>query len=137
MQSFDELFNDFFDRKNHKPQKRVQNSTNQNDEIKKIIDMLMNGSLVDVESMTEKLGEPDNVENYIENGLHYRKLVWNTPRGQFVKIIASEEKIVDEPKKSLTLEERLKIAEEDEDYELAIQLRDEIKNLSKKNKKSL
>jgi hypothetical protein len=103
------------------------------------------------ESVEAELGEPDEIIEHTEMGMNFKKLIWNTPKGRFVKILVTDVEPIPTPpppgedpltvvrkKHSKSLEQRLKEAVEVEDYELAIQLRDEIKkNRRKRNKKSI
>ena len=150
--TFDDLFNEFFNR-------RRNNTTSINDEIQKIVESLMSFQQVRVkthdESIEAELGEPDEIIEHNEMGMNFKKLVWNTPQGRFVKIVVTDVEpfpptppepgkdpldpsAINRKKHSKSLEQRLKEAVEVEDYELAIQIRDEIKrNRKKRNKKSL
>ena len=134
--SFDDLFNDFFNRK-----KIVSNPLHE--EIKKLIETVANFKKVQNDAKLEQeidkeLGKPSTIEERIEDGLLYKKLTWFTPYGHFVKIVVSDAEETDYvPKKPTrrvkekSLEEQLKEAVEAENYELAIQLRDKIKKEKK------
>lgn len=141
--TFDDLFNEFFNR-------RRSNTTSINDEIQKIIESLMSFKPTNVkthdESVEAELGEPDEIIEHTEMGMNFKKLIWNTPKGRFVKILVTDVEPVPTPptedpltvgrkKHSKSLEQRLKEAVEVEDYELAIELRDEIKKNRRKRKK--
>lgn len=141
--NFDDLFNEFFG-------KRKNDITSINDELRKIIDSLMSYKMVQNEmlgeAIQEELGEPDQIIDHIEQGMNFRKMIWNTPNGRFVKIIVTDveeenrvEKILQEvserKKHSKSLEQQLKEAVETENYELAIKLRDQIKANRKKYRK--
>ena len=143
--TFDDLFNEFFNR-------RRNNTTSINDEIQKIVESLMSFQQVRVkthdESVEAELGEPDEIIEHTEMGMNFKKLVWNTPKGRFVKIVVTDVEPIPTPpppgedpltvvrkKHSKSLEQRLKDAVEVEDYELAIELRDEIKKYRRKRKK--
>lgn len=134
--TFDDLFNDFFGR-------RRNDYSSINEELKKIMESLMNFKKVQNEVLGEaiqsELGEPDQIIDHVEAGMNFRKMIWNTPQGQFVKIIVTDvddtEPLVQRKKHSKSLEQRLKEAVDAEDYELAIQLRDEIKANRKKYRK--
>ena len=82
-------------------------------------------------AIEKRLGPPDFEEEFIKDGINYIKSIWNTEQGQFVKIAASIA-LEREPKKSL--QERLEEAVEEEDWNLAIILRDRINN--EKNKQN-
>ena len=129
MKSFDELFNEFF-------ANRKQTSSPFHDELKKIIDMFSNPKTIENlgTSIDDELGEPTSVEEFTKDGLLFKRLIWETPHGKFMKVVVSDV-LPEEPEKPVrqkSLQEQLDDALEIEDYELAIHLRDEIK----KNKKS-
>lgn len=133
--SFDDLFNEFFGKKRN-------NVNSINDELRKIIDSLMSFKMTQnqmmEEAIQEELGEPDEIIDHIEGGMNFRKLVWNTPAGKFVKIVVTDVQDAEpiKPKKAVkekSLEEQLKEAVEVENYELAIQLRDQIKKNKRAN----
>lgn len=122
--NFDDLVNDFLKPKGPKRGKILG----------KIIDTIVNFTKMKTDeeledAINKNLGEPDIIEEFEEDGLHIQRLVWNTPEGQFMKIVANPIDVEDFvfPQKKLTLEEQLEKAVEDEDYTLAIQLRDKIK----------
>lgn len=133
---FDDLFNDFFNRKK-------MESNPLHEEIKKLIETIANFKKVEDEAKLEKeidkeLGKPSQIEEHIEGGLLYKKLTWFTPFGHFVKIIVTDaDEAEPQPKrptrrvKEKSLEEQLKEAVEAENYELAIELRDKIKKENK------
>lgn len=134
MKSFDDLFNEFFNRK--------KSISPIHDEIKKIIEGLTNIKKPSMEAedmIAQQLGinldEPTSTEEHIENGMRFTKLIWDTPRGRFMKIVVTD--VVDtdniipkqQPKEQKSLEEQLQEAVDNEDYELAIKLRDRINKL--------
>ena len=151
MKSFDDLFDEFFN------EKKPLNSLH--DEIKKIIDSLANfkkpepkldfkteiGKMDNEEQIAKFLGidlsNPTSVEEFTENGLKFSKLTWETPRGRFVKVVVSDvidgdTALMSTGPKAKSLEEQLQEAVDNEDYELAITLRDKIKSQKKVEKKS-
>lgn len=145
MLNFNDLYDEFFNRR-----RKVANPLH--DELKKLIETIANFKTIQNESMLEKeidkeLGKPSSIETRVENGILYKKLVWNTPYGNFVKIIVSDVDPVnpsEDPhdpnypaprKKEKSLDEQLREAVEAENYELAIELRDKIK-ASKKTKRT-
>ena len=145
MRSFDDLFNDFF---NEQPnEKKYTNPVHE--EIKKLMEALSNFKKtedLDAEEMiASKLGinldEPTNTEEVIEDGMRFTKLTWDTPNGRFVKIVVTDV-LNGEPQenKQKTLDEQLQEAVDNEDFELAIKLRDKINSLKEmvleRNKKS-
>jgi hypothetical protein len=131
-ETFDDLFEDFF-------KKKTENQPDIRDEIKKIMDTISKfrklGSEEELDdAIDNELGEPNEVEEYIENGFLFKKLTWNTPHGSYIKLVVTD--IVDnngeyEPEnivtKTKSLQEQLEEAVEAENYPLAIKLRDEIK----------
>lgn len=134
MKSFDDLFSDFF---NEQPNER-KHTNPVHEEIKKLMEALSSfkkTEALDAEEMIANklginLGEPTSSEEIIEDGLRFTKLTWDTPNGKFVKIVvtdvlAGESKVEDKK----TLDEQLQEAVDNEDYELAIKLRDKINNL--------
>lgn len=142
MKSFNKLFNEFFSIFNKAPQKKevkinINNPSKLIDEdLKRIIDMISNfkGSEAEMEGkLDQELGEPDEITNHIEDGMNFKKMVWNTPQGQFVKLEVTD-LASGEVQKEESLEDRLLKAVEAEDYPLAIILRDQI-NAEKKNLK--
>jgi len=145
-ETFDNLFEDFMNNKPKKENKVLP------DNIKQLIESLINFKEVnDEESVNELednlhagLGEPDLSEISYKDGLKFNKLTWNTPYGQFIKIVVEEtnssdmgyedvefEDIINNLKQTKTLQEQLDEAVEEENYTLAIELRDKIKNLQK------
>lgn len=123
----------------------TEEKTTINDDIAKIIKAIQNYKTGDTkmldetfgDAMEQELGAPHEITEFIEDGLMYKKYVWNTPHGQFVKIIVSQEsgsydavveqngkkKVKHFPSLQDQLEEALKV----EDFEKAIVLRDQIK----------
>lgn len=144
--AFDDLFNEFFNRKRN-------NQSSINEEVKKIIESLMNYKKSQVEkfdeAIEEELGEPDEIIDHVRDGMNFRKMIWYTPHGNFVKIIVTDiepdpvptppeptpDPFANRKKHSKSLEQRLKEAVEAEDYELAIVIRDEIKRNKRKSRK--
>lgn len=122
--SFDDLFNEFFKRSNENPFDRIR------EDVLKIIESLNNphesnlGSSLDL-PVENDLGEPNVVEHFEEDGLFYERQTWYLPTGNLVKVIISDTpNSLSKPKKSL--EEQLNEALENEDYELAAKLRDDL-----------
>lgn len=131
MTDFNDLFNDFFNKKS-------KNTNPLNDELRKLMETISNFKAIDNEQKLEEeidkeLGKPSEIEEHIKDGVHYKKLTWITPHGKFVKIIItdSDEEIIT-PKKSL--EVQLQEAVKSENYELAVKLRDKIKASNKPKK---
>lgn len=83
-------------------------------------------------NLESKLGQPTSVERFEEGGFHYEEKTWKTEEGTYVSIEMVEHPINKKSKPLFkvdekTLEERLKDAEEDQNYELCAKLRDLIK----------
>ena len=132
MGKFDDLFNKFFGRK--REEKKEDNESFDDAKarnIKGLIDMLSKfedvSDLAGSGQFDNEMGEPDKIEYYEEDGMYFQKKTWKVFGGEMVKIIASDEPIQEEPaKKSKSLEELLTEAVENEDYEKAASIRDEI-----------
>ena len=111
------------------------------EELKKIIESLTNFSKVSPEELNDgvyELGEPSEIEEIVKDGLQFKKITWDTPKGKYIKIVVSDvdpEEIEEEK----SLQEQLNDAVESEDFELAIKLRDQINHVPakkpRKNKK--
>lgn len=139
MKNFDDLFNEFFNER--APINPIHN------EIKKIIDTLTNYKKTELdvnefgseEEIANHLGlnlsNPTSTEEHIQDGMKFTKLTWDTPKGKFVKIVVTD--VIDENDSIISteksLEEQLQDAVDNEDFELAIKLRDSI-NLQKEKK---
>jgi hypothetical protein len=140
METFDELFDAFFNNNDKKSKKRgrprkEKNYDSYEEKAKKIIDSLQNFSeITDVDKQHQidnELGEPHEIHLFHSDGLYFKRSIWNTEDGDLVKLEVSEEPF--EEKKSL--EELLVIALEEEEYEKAAEIRDEMKKIEKKQKK--
>ncbi len=152
---FDELFDDFFKRNKIEPNNKI-GSFIINDEVKKMIDMLMNfKDISNINEETEKgldetLGAPDRIEFFTDDDLYFEKRIWDTPNGMLYKIIATDEPSMDfqralddldfntrstnfvkkpnrRKKNKKPLQQQLDEAISNENYEKAAKLRDLIK----------
>ena len=130
---FDDLFNEFFG--NNKP----KGNNKENKPFSKLFDDIsdlfnnLNSSLDDLNvSHDKKLGEPDEVIKYEENGFTFEKKIWNLNNGQMVKVDMISTPF-DSVKGKVSLEKQLELALNEERYEDAAKIRDEIKS-SKKSK---
>jgi hypothetical protein len=127
---FDDLFDKYFNN-NDDPFKRMRNLVNRLNDFESIDD---NGG----NPHERELGEPDEVTEFNENGYTFRRSVWDTEGGSIVKVemVSSPLDIgftAKRDKNGLSLDAKLKIAIENEDYEKAAELRDKI-NGKKKSK---
>lgn len=135
--NFDDLFNEFF--KNNESENKNFDEA-KTDNIKKLMDMLNDfGHVSDYNSPTEldaKLGEPDKVESFEEDGFQFEKRIWYVPGGEIVCVAMLDIPLNEKPTKVKTLDEQLEEAIENEDYEIAANIRDAIKKEKKIKKKS-
>lgn len=133
---FKRIFPFFFKKEKNKVTE-FQNSLNSlvPREVQDLFNILANpdSSKSTSERFKETLGEPDEIETFEDNGMIYEKLVWHTENGDItsfnVKPISEGEEI----EKELSLEEKLQKALDNENYEEAAKLRDQIseKNIRK------
>ena len=135
--TFDALFKKFFKPKKNKtvkPNTETKNSIE--DEVKKVLDMLNTGQPIDdfaEQQIDENLGKPDKTEFFEQDGFFYEKRIWHTPSGDLVKmIITTDPSLITPPKPEKSLEEKLKEAVENEEFEKAAAIRDRIKESKKK-----
>jgi len=147
MNTFDDLFNQFFggkrNKKNNEGKEPLDFNKAKDENIKKLIEMISNmEEITDMETagqIDEQLGEADRVEYYEEDGMYFEKKTWKVVGGEMVKVLMSDEpfdKYVPQNKQSeLTLQEQLEEAVKNEEYEIAAKLRDAIKKEEKKRKK--
>lgn len=139
METFDELFDAFFNNNDKKPKRRGRPRKVKEDSFemkaKKIIDSLSTMTeITDIEKQFQidnELGNPHEINLFEADGLYFKRSIWNTEDGDLVKLEVSD--IPFEEDKSL--EELLLIALEEEEYEKAAEIRDEIKKIEKKRKK--
>ena len=140
METFDELFNDFFNN-GDKPKKRGVGRPKKvkedsfEEKAKKIIDSLSTmKEITDVDKQFQidnELGEPHEINLFEADGLFFKRSIWNTEDGDLVKLEVSDIPF----EENRTLEELLAIALEEEEYETAAEIRDEMKKIEKKTKK--
>lgn len=130
---FDDLFNEFFG--NNKPKGDNKENKTFSKLFGDISDLFnnLNSSLDDLNfSHDKKLGEPDEVIKYEENGFTFEKKIWNLNNGQMVKVDMISTPF-DSVNGKVSLEKQLELALNEERYEDAAKIRDEIKS-SKKSK---
>jgi protein-arginine kinase activator protein McsA len=135
MSKFDELFNDFMN-------DGANNKDESSDIMANLFKKLSNLNSFDkngiMGELNESLGEPDEFKNFEENGVFFQKQIWNTKHGQVIKTVISD--VPFKETKSITkktrvpLEIQLETAVKEENYELAVKLRDRI---SKRNASKL
>ena len=141
--SFDDLFNEFFNKR------KADSNDRMKEEARKIIESLTNFVQSDktenIERMFDQnLGEPDEIENYQEGDLFFERRVWHTETGDIIKLLVSDnpdnfitktqnkkptQKVVKK-----TLEIQLDEALAVEDFERAAELRDLINPPKKKGR---
>jgi hypothetical protein len=142
MNEFDALFNQYFgDNKNDSGMERMM----------KLIGRLNNGGGISGMSPEDSLGKPDTVREFEKDGVVFVESTWDTPQGTIVRVETKEdieftsdffkrnniptgERISEEV--PMTLEEKLEIAKEHEDYETCAELRDEIEARDKRKSMS-
>lgn len=87
----------------------------------------------------KELGEPDEIITFEQNGYVFEKKIWNLKHGQMIKVnmvITPYDADFDPVnKKKLSLEEKLEIALQEERYEDAAKIRDEIQKRDSEPKK--
>ena len=142
--TFDELFDDFL--KRYKRKSLKDNDTSNRFDASKLINLLDKISILDnVDEDIEKsldisLGNPDNIEYYMEDDLYCEKKSWNTPNGVLVKLTMSDVPLEKnsslDDNRVLTIEERLEDAIKSENYEEAAKLHKKIEQNNKNNKKN-
>lgn len=74
----------------------------------------------------QELGEPAEIIEYSEGNIDYTKKVWDNPEGRFVRILASVKDGIQY--EDLSLDEKLKLAIQNEEYEKAAELKEQIEN---------
>lgn len=163
MESFDELFEKFFGGRINKKNPFFDNDdlgesffANMPMDMNHLMDMMNFEEITpeDNQNMEEDLGEPDKSESFEEDGTTYNKDTWETEHGSLTRVTISGElpmdgefdfgKMLDALKQKMggvkletNLEDQLKEAEEVEDYELCVKLRDEIKKRDNEDFKNI
>lgn len=120
-EDFNELFNYYF----NKNKKSSFNTLFDEMFLKLNKSYLLNENNKEIEN---DFGPPDKVLNITENGVSFTKSIWYTPLGHIVKVELTGGK-----QNEISLEKKLKLAIDSENYEEAAKIRDEIK-LKKKSK---
>ena len=144
METFDDLFNKFFG-------KKKEEDDFLNKEAKKIIDMIDSFKHIKPdgnytgdelnkldEELDIQLGEPDDIEYSSDGEMYFEKRMWYKPLGVIIKTLVSDEPFeIINVKPEVPLNEQLEIAVNEENYELAAELRDKIKKAVAKEKRIL
>ena len=158
-ENFDDLFDEFFrdkPRRVRKPKNTLEDlfkdlrkemwefgDKEELDKMKNLADKLNNFEDLHGEDMDnpheKELGEPDEVITFEEGGYVFEKKIWNLKYGQMVKVnmvITPYDADFDPVnKKKLSLEDKLEIALQEERYEEAAKIRDEIDKRNSEPKK--
>lgn len=121
---FDDLFDKFFGR-NRKIKKEEPKSPINSD----FVDKLMK-SIKNMENFDENFGPPTKVEYFENDGVYYKRDIWEIYGGEMVHLVDSTEPFQKEAI-VLTYDEQLEIALNNENYEEAAILRDKIKLINK------
>jgi len=140
---FDDFFNEFFEnnRKNNKDENSNDESidkTNQ-ESVEQFINMINKFDEDSKQSLGEfldnELGEPDKIEYFDDDDFYFEKRIWFTPTGKIVKIRMVEPPETPEEFHMYgsigTLEDKLEVAIEEENFEEACRLRDLINKKKK------
>jgi|TARA_R110000782_G_scaffold15939_3_gene46105 excinuclease UvrABC helicase subunit UvrB len=121
MENFDELFNEFFNKKD----KEKEFDPNDLNDLEALSDTLANELIHELETV------PDEISYFEEDGLYYERKIWFMEHGMIMKTISSKK-----PLESISsLQERLEYVIKIEDYETASKLRDQIKKTKRANNK--
>lgn len=138
--TFNELFDEFFKRNNINPNDKLTDKTKDN--AKKMLDLLTNPKNIEhIDEEVEKqidltLGTPDKVEFFNEGSIFFERKTWNTPTGDLIKLIVTDDpslKIAPQPQ---NLQKEMEKAVENEEFEKAALIRDKIKKIKKEQKKA-
>lgn len=138
--TFNELFDEFFKRNNINPNDKLTGKTKDN--AKKMLDLLTNPKNIEhIDEEVEKqidltLGTPDKVEFFNEGSIFFERKTWNTPTGDLIKLIVTDDpslKIAPQPQ---NLQKEMEKAVENEEFEKAALIRDKIKKIKKEQKKA-
>jgi len=119
--SFDDLFREFFGGDDDDFQSRNK----KRDDLIKVLTNPFN--FENEKEIDNFLGEPDIIENYEDDGMYIKKIIWHTENGDVIKMLVSDVPF-EEKETKLSLEEQLEEALAKEDYETAAKIRDEIKS---------
>jgi len=126
MSEFDDLFNEYFGGKKN------------NEGINKMMDLmskLNSGGGFDGVSPDEKnLGEPTSIREFERDGIMFVESIWETEFGSIIRVSTKGDVDLSSdlfnkrkgPTNKLSLEDRLKLAVKEENYEEAAKLRDKI-----------
>ena len=140
METFDELFNSFFNNKGKKTKPKSRRKDIDKG-IKNIIDALSNFKEInkdntenEYEDLDVEMGEPTKVQYFQNDGLYFKRSIWHVEHngqiGELVKLEVSDTPFEDYDSNK-TLEECLQDALDEENYEKAAEIRDKINKLKK------
>lgn len=140
METFDELFNSFFNNKGKKTKPKSRRKDIDKG-IKNIIDALSNFKEINKdntenehEDLDVEMGEPTKVQYFQNDGLYFKRSIWHVENngqiGELVKLEVSDTPFEDYDSNK-TLEECLQDALDEENYEKAAEIRDKINKLKK------
>ncbi len=123
---FDDLFDKFFNRKQKKTEEpKEEESKISEDFVKKLMD-----SINAMGDFDKNFGTPTKVEYYEEDGVYFKREIWNVNGGEMIHVVGSMEPFTDDVT-NLPIDKQLEIALENENYEEAAILRDKIKLINK------
>jgi len=122
MKTFDELFDEFFNKKNSEQPKKKSKPSKEDfsDELSKLIKILSSARQIDNEDEKFKIdneyGDPSRVEYFNEDELYFKKSIWEVEDGEIVKLEVSDAPFDEDEHKSLEelLEEAIAAEEYDE-----------------------
>lgn len=134
--TFDDLFNEFFKRNNIRPEDRINEAMKQH--AQRMIDMFSHFSELTDDDRLEKqideqFGKPDKIECFNEGDLFIERRTWHTSQGDIIKTVVMDDPSLPRqaPVTIKMLQDKLNAALENEEYEKAAAIRDEIKKRKK------
>lgn len=139
--TFNELFNEFFKRNNINPEDKLTEEEKNN--AKQMLELLTRGGdnpKIDEDEekeIDEQLGKPDKIEFFNEGDTFFERRIWKTPLGEIQKLVFSKDQsLILPPQEPKDLQKELDAAVENEEFEKAAAIRDEIKKRKKVTKKA-
>lgn len=127
-----EIFDSLFGKNKDQFDFKINETPKIPDEIKDVISKLQN--MTDESFNNEEIdgifksemGEPSQIIEYTEGNIDYTKKVWETKDGKIVRIMATTKDGV--KYEDLSLDEKLEMAIQNEDYEEAAKIKEKIEN---------